>query len=210
MDSRRRLLLFIYSTPNIVGALLGLFGLALYFMGVIDNFWILIVIGLYIIGVLATPKSPVYDLQIQNQLSVDEIRSELEALTRKIRGKAPKEILAKVESIKGSILEVLPQLVDMSSSDQNIFVIRQTALDYLPQTLENYLNLPKAYANVHPIKDGKTARQLLVEQLDILDREMKEIVQDIYKSDEQRLVAHGRFLQDKFGQSGLLIGRPES
>jgi hypothetical protein len=209
MDSRRRFLLFIYSTPNIVGALLGLFGLVLFFTGVIGRFWILIVIGLYFIGVLATPKSEVYNLKIQNQLSAEEIRDELENLMRKIRGKAPKEILAKVEGIKDSILQVLPQLVDLSSSDRDIYVIRQTALEYLPETLQNYLNLPRAYANVHPIKDGKTARQLLGEQLDILDREMKEIVEDIYKSDSQRLMAHGRFLEDKFGKSSLLIGRAE-
>jgi hypothetical protein len=59
------------------------------------------------------------------------------------------------------------------------------------------LNLPRAYANAQPIKDGKTARQLLVGQLDILDRE--------YKSDSQRLMAHGRFLQDTFGQNNLLV-----
>jgi hypothetical protein len=205
MDSRRRFLLFIYSTPNIVGALLGLFGLVLFFTGVIGRFWILIVIGLYFIGVLATPKSEVYNLKIQNQLSAEEIRDELENLMRKIRGKAPKEILAKVEGIKDSILQVLPQLVDLSSSDRDIYVIRQTALEYLPETLQNYLNLPRAYANVHPIKDGKTARQLLGEQLDILDREMKEIVEDIYKSDSQRLMVHGRFLEDKFGKSSELI-----
>jgi hypothetical protein len=40
-------------------------------------------------------------------------------------------------------------------------------------------------------------RQLLVEQLDILDRE--------YKSDSQHLMAHGRFLQDTFGQNNLLV-----
>jgi len=209
MDARRRFLLFLYSTPNIVGALLGLLGLALYFVGLIDRFWILIVLGLYLIGVLATPKSPVYNLQIQNQLSADEIRGELDTLIRKIRGKVPKEILAKVESIKDSIMQVLPQLVDLSSSDRNIYVIRQTALEYLPETLENYLNLPRAYSNVHPIKEGKTAKVLLSEQLDILDQEMKEIVQDIYRSDSQRLMAHGRFLQDKFGKSELLVGETE-
>jgi CRP-like cAMP-binding protein len=48
-----------------------------------------------------------------------------------------------------------------------------------------------------PIKDGKTARQLLVGSR-YPDREMKDRT-DIYQSDSQRLMAHGRFLQDTLG-----------
>ena len=66
--------------------------------------------------------------------------------------------------------------------------------EYLPTALQNYLSLPPAFANLHPVRDGKTARQLLNEQLDILDPEMKEIVVDISANDTQKLLAHGRFL----------------
>jgi hypothetical protein len=198
MQNRQRWLLFFYSTQNIVGSLLGILGLALFFLGIIGQYWFFIVIGLYGIGVLATPRSPTYELGLQNQLTVDDIRKGLEALVQKIRGKVPKDILSKVESIKSSILEVLPQILDLSNSDYNVYLIKQTALDYLPEALSNYLNLPAAYATLHPVKDGKTARQLLSEQLDLLDQEMKEVVQDVYSNDIARLTAHGRFLQDKF------------
>jgi hypothetical protein len=201
MTRRQRLLVYLYSTPNIIGSLLGLVGLALFFLGVIDKFWILIVLGLYGIGVLATPKSSTYELRLRNELTVDEIRVELEGLVNKIRRKVPKDIFTRVESIKNSILEILPRIGDLNSSDYTVYTIRQTALEYLPETLENYLNLPRAYVSLHPIKDGKTANQLLVDQLDLLDREMKEIVQDYYRNDTERLMAHGRFLKEKFGTS---------
>jgi hypothetical protein len=201
MNIGNRLLLFVYSTPNIVGAFLGIIGLLLYFSGLIDRFWFLIVIGLYGIGILATPRSPSYELVFKNRRTIDEIREELESLIHKIRGKVPKDIFEKVISIKTSIMDVLPQIADLSSSDHNIYLIQQTALDYLPASLENYLNLPKAYANLHPVRNGKTARQLLVEQLDLLDQEMKAVVRDLYSKDMQRLVAHGRFLQDRFHNS---------
>jgi hypothetical protein len=205
MRKPSNLLLFLYSTPNIVGSVLGLVGLGLYFLGIIQQFWLLIVIGLYVIGVLATPKSPTYELQLRNQLSVEEIRAELQDLVRKVQSKLPKEVLERVISIKNSIIEVLPQIIDLGSSDYNIYLIQQTAMDYLPSALESYLNLPKAYANLHPIKDGKTAKQLLIDQLDLLDIEMKEVVQEVYRNDTQRLIAHGRFLQDKFQKSLLEI-----
>ena len=131
MNSRQRFLLFLYSTPNIVGSLLGILGLLLFFTGIIGQYWFLIVVGLYGIGVLATPHSPTYELSLKNQLTVEDIRGELEDLVRKIQGKVPKEVMDLVQSIKASIIEVLPQIVDLSSSDYNISLIKQTALDYL-------------------------------------------------------------------------------
>jgi hypothetical protein len=52
----RRILLFLYSTPNLVGCLLGLGGLALYALGIIGPYAPLIVVGLYLIGVLLAPR----------------------------------------------------------------------------------------------------------------------------------------------------------
>jgi hypothetical protein len=205
MNNRQRLMLFLYSTPNIVGSLLGILGLVLFFLGIIGPFWFLIVVGLYVIGVLATPHSPTYELSLKNQLTVDDIRAELEGLVRKIQGKVPKEVMDLVQSIKTSIVEVLPQIVDLSGSDYNIFLIKQTALDYLPESLQNYLNLPPAYANLRPVKDGKTSKQLLIEQLSLLDSEMKEVVQAIYSNDTQKLMAQGQFLKEKFQKSALAL-----
>lgn len=204
MRTRDRILLFLYSTPNIVGSLLGLAGLLLFFLGVIQDFWLFIVVGLYLIGVLVTPKQTAYDLSIQTQVSAEEIRAQLDALVRKIRKRMPTEVLAKIESIKASIDSILPILAASNLGDRNVFTIRQTVFEYLPTALENYLSLPPAFANLHPVRDGKTARQLLNEQLDILDREMKEIVVDMSANDTQKLLAHGRFLEQKFNQADFL------
>jgi hypothetical protein len=198
MDQRQRALLFLYSTPNIVGCLLGILGLVLFFLGIINQFWFLIVIGLYGIGVLATPHSPTYELGLKNQLTANDIREELDDLIRQIKGKVPKDVLDIVQSIKASILEVLPQIVDLSGSDYNVYTIKQTALDYLPASLQNYLNLPPAYANLHPVKDGKTSKQMLLDQLSLLDQEMKEVVQAVYANDTQKLMVQGQFLKEKF------------
>ncbi len=193
-----RLRFFLSSAPNLVGSFLGLMGLGLYFLGIIHQFWLLIVIGLYLIGLLATPKNTPHDLQLRKQLGVEELRADLEDMVRKMRRRLPKDAFERVKSIKNSVVEVLPQINDLGSSDHNIYLIQQTALDYLPATLEAYINLPKAYANDQPIRNGKTARQLLIEQLDLLDREMKQVVQEVYRNDTQQLIVHGRFLQDTF------------
>lgn len=204
MKWQDRLLLYLYSTPNIVGSLLGIAGLLLYFVGIIDAYWLLIVVGLYLIGVLVTPRREHVELAIQHQVSVEEIRRQLNDLVRKIEKRTPPEILAKVQRIKESIFSILPVLATASAGDRNVYIIRQTALDYLPKAIENYLNLPPAFANVHPVREGKTARQLLNEQLDILEREMGEIVEVVAANDTQKLLAHGRFLEQKFQQEDFL------
>ncbi|MFZ5916533.1 MAG: hypothetical protein ACOYZ7_06350 [Chloroflexota bacterium] len=206
MTRRQRALLFLYSNGNIAGSILGLLGLLLFFLGFIQQFWLFIVLGLYGIGVLVTPKSPTYDLRLRQQLTADQIREGLENLVRSIRKSVPKDILSRVESIKKAILDILPYIADLSSGDYDIYTIRQTALDYLPETLQNYLNLPPAFRNLHPVRDGKTAKQLLAEQLDLLDQQMKEITQDFYRNDTQRLMAHGRFLEAKFRQTDVWFG----
>ena len=203
---RRRLLLFLYSTPNMVGSLLGLMGLILYFTGIIKSYWFFIVAGLYAIGVLATPKTPTYDLRLSHQLTVEELRRALEKLVQSIRDKVPPDILTKVQNITASIQDILPRIADVNSGDYNIYVIRQTALEYLPETLQNYLNLPRAFARLHPLKNGKTAQQLLSEQLDLLEAKMREIVEDFHHDDAQQLLVHGRFLEQKFRKSDVWLG----
>jgi hypothetical protein len=215
MGANQRLLLFLYSNGNIAGSALGILGLILFFIISVmlggSALLLLIVPALYAIGWLAAEMlgSPAAELRVRQQLTAEEIRDQLEALVRSIRKQVPREILAKVESIKDSILEILPNIVDITSADRDIYTIRQTALDYLPETMENYLKLPPAFRTLHPIKDGKTAKQLLLEQLDVLDREMQQIVVDFYRNDSQKLMAHGRFLESRFHETDIWSGAGE-
>lgn len=199
--TQRQLLLFLYSTPNMVGATLGLIGIALFLTDVIHNYWLLIILGLYAIGYIATPRNPQLTLQLHQALGTEELRQELDTLVARVRKRLPKEILVQVEEIKTLILEMLPTISDMEQADRNLYLVRQTVLDYLPQALEHYLSLPPAYANLHPIQDGKTARLLLEEQLTLLRDQMQQIQRDLHQRDADALVAHTRFLQETIGQS---------
>jgi hypothetical protein len=194
----RKLLLYLYSTPNIAGSLLGLAGLGLFFAGLIKSYWVFIVIGLYLVGYSVTPKSKSIVLQLNHEFDAETLRRSLDQLISKIRKRVSAEVLAKVESIKESIITVLPRLSEYESSAYDIHVIRQTALDYLPEMLETYLKLPTAYARLHTVRDGKTSKDLLLEQLEILDAEMQKVVIDLHKNDTQALITHGRFLKNKF------------
>ena len=200
----RKLLLFLYGTPNLVGSLLGLAGLGLYFGGVINRYWLFIVVGLYAAGVLLTPKRQAADFTLQRDLAADDIREALENLIGRVQRKVPKEVLTKIESIKESIFTILPKLDALTGGAQSAYIVRQTALEFLPEALQNYLNLPPAFANVHPLKDGKTAKTLLLEQLGLLAKTMEQMVEDAHRNDAEKLLVHGRFLEERFRKVDLL------
>jgi hypothetical protein len=202
MNKRRRFLIFLYSKPNLVGSVLGLLGLVLHFAGVIGDFWFPIILGLYAAGVLLTPKDEQTERALKNRMTVRDLQDDLASLERKARRRLPKDAQEKVASIRAVLCEILPTVSDLDSGDYNVYIIRQMAEEYLPQTLQNYLKLPKGYARFHPVKDGKTPHQLLMEQLNLLDSVMKEISQDFFRNDTQGMMVHGRFLEDKFGKDG--------
>jgi len=198
-------MLFLYGNKNIAGSLAALAALGLFFVGVIHQLWLPIVLGAYGIGYLATPSSKALETSLSAQMSSAQVKTALDALTSDIQGRVPKEVLALVQSISQSIIAILPTLAqDANASDQNTYTIRQTALEYLPETLKNYLKLPVAFRNLYPVQDGKTATALLIEQLTLLDGKMKEIVANYLSNDSQALVANGRFLADKFKTESFL------
>jgi hypothetical protein len=59
--------------------------------------------------------------------------------------------------------------------------------------------MPRGFADQKPVAGEKTPRDLLAEQLDVLEREMLEIADAVNRADVDRLIVNGRFLADRFG-----------
>jgi hypothetical protein len=111
---------------------------------------------------------------------------------------------AHLVSIRAAVSEVLPRLMGARGADSDLYTVRETVLRYLPETLSNYVTLPPVFRGTRPLKDGKTARQLLADQLEVLDSTMGEIVANVAKADAQALLANGKFLEMKFRQPDFL------
>jgi len=179
--------------------------LALFFLGVIHNYWIEIVAGSYALGYLAVPESPKFESDLNAAMTNDQIVAALDKLVADARPLVSPAILSLIESIRQSIVSILPNMGKGNAAiDQNTYTIRQTAIEYLPQTLKRYLSLPPAYRNTFPVQEGKTATQLLIEQLTLLDDTMKKIVANFLADDTQALLANGRFLTSKFQNEDFL------
>jgi hypothetical protein len=203
---QQRILKYLYSTKNIVGSLLALVGLVLFFVGVVGALWPVIVIGLYLMGVLVTPGTATIDLR--SGFDPDDVRHALDHEVHAVSGRVPAEVLGKVQSIQQIILGILPRSGALPPGSPELFVVERTATDYLPTALESYLNLPRAYATLHPVQDGKTAKQVLMDQLALLESKMSEVADDVHRNDTDRLLANGRFLEERFGRSALSLDSP--
>lgn len=202
-----RALLFLYSDANIAGCALALAGPLLMFAGLIGPGWLLITAGLYLAGWLigwTVRRAPDLERRIENSLTIDETIERLDALVTRVAPQLSPEMNGHLASVRGSVSEVLPRLVDTRSFDTDLFTVRETVLRYLPETLANYVALPPVFRTTHALKDGKTAVQLLAEQLALLDVKMREIVANVAGADAQALLANGRFLEAKFRQPDFL------
>jgi hypothetical protein len=203
-----RLLLFLYSTANIAGCALALLGPALLFAGVIGPGWGFITAGLYGAGWAvgwAGRRAPEVERRIEDSLTVEQTLEHLDRLVQQVQPQLSADMQAHLASVRTSVAEVLPRLVGARSHDADLFTVRETVLRYLPETLANYVALPPAFRSTQALKDGKTARQLLGEQLALLDEKMLEIVANVSSADAQALLANGKFLEMKFQQPDFLV-----
>jgi hypothetical protein len=194
-------LLFLYSTANLVGCLWGVIGLTAFFV-IKQTIWLYLVPGLYLGGYLITPNAPINAGQWRNgnEISGQELKIQLEALIKRISKRVSPVELNKVIAIKEAILMLLPRLEEMNAGDYDLHIVKQTVTDYLPKMLMTYLELPPAFARMHKMRNGKTAQQILMEQLAILENQMNQIVISANRHDAESLIAQGEFLKSKFAE----------
>jgi hypothetical protein len=197
---------YLTSTKNIAGSVGALGGLALFFTGVVGPLWPLVVAGLYGVGALLAPRERTVDLR--SGVDIRDISKSLDRLLRTVHGRVPDEIERQVRRVAGTIQGILPRTGQLPPGSQELFILQRTVADYLPTSLEAYMNLPRAYAALHPLRGTKTAQQILAEQLDLLQQQMDEVADAVAKNDADRLLAQGRFLEERFGPSDLSIEGP--
>jgi hypothetical protein len=114
-----------------------------------------------------------------------------------------------VGEIRLEILALLPHASGFPMGSRDLFVLQRTSTDYLQTSIEAYLALPRSGAASSVLPGGRTALQVLSDQLDLLLWKTGEIGETICQQDSERLLAHGRFLEESFGRpSGDLTPPP--
>ncbi len=198
---RQRTRLWWWSNRNLLGLALACIGPALRLAGLIGPGWLAITAGLYAIGVLLAPSSPKLERRLADDLDHEALAARLDELSRQAAPALAASSRQHLESICRTVHELLPRLAGALAGDEHAYTVRETIIRYLPETLANYVALPTAFRLTCVVQDGRTARQLLDEQLALLDQRLQEISRQLAEGDAQALLAHGRFLQDRFGRA---------
>jgi hypothetical protein len=206
----QRVQLFLYSPGNILGCLMAMGGLGLFLGGVIHSYWWAIVAGLYGAGVLGWPGNDLAETAERTELSTEMLAQQVRKLVDSVARGLPTDALGSLQSIQATLSELLPRLNELRDrgiiSAKDSFTVVETVRRYLPDTLAAYLRLPKFYAQMQALADGRTASETLLEQLRVLDTSLKDVAKSAFAGDAETLVTNGQFLRDKF--SAKLAFRP--
>ena len=116
------------------------------------------------------------------------------------RAELPIDVRVKVEQIRRKVEVLLGYASRFPPFSKDLFLVQQTASEYLPRTIDAYLALPTEDGDRILISTGKTALQELKDQLDLLDSKLNDIAEDLQRQDVDRLLANRRFLEERFGR----------
>lgn len=195
------------TTKNLTG--LGLAGagvLAEIFVG-LGPFWPAVLVGLYTAGALLAPPEKVdFTGALGSGTDLRKLREDLAALDRSLlpnRARLGQDAGTKVDTLIGVLDDILDRGEALSGSSKQLTVLESTIRDYLPTSLETYLNLPRTYAMSSRQAGRKSAHEELLGQLDILIREAGKILDAVLENDSSALANQGRFLEEKFRTSSF-------
>jgi hypothetical protein len=195
------------STKNILGSGLAAGAVVAQLAVGLGPLWPLIVVASYAVGALVAPRERVdLRLGVGESASAEDLASQLRLLRKSLGAEARRlddDANVIVLRILGTLDDVVERWDDLASAPDQSHVIERMVLDYLPTSIQNYLNLPRAFALTSRVAGKKTAHEELLQQLEILDRASDEIRTAVYARQVQTLTDQTTFLKDKFTPSSL-------
>ncbi len=117
------------------------------------------------------------------------------------RGAVPAVVASRVTRVCRTVRDTIPRLSTLGSGSPWAYSVMATATDYLPEAVGGYLRLPREFADSRPVDRGRTSLMVLIDQLDLLGATMDQVYDAVCRADAAALVAHGRFLSEKFGHA---------
>jgi len=199
------------STKNIAGSVLGIAALGAQVVFGLGPLWPVVVLAMYAVGALVAPRDKI-DLRpgplhgnggvasaadLSAQLAV--LRRSLTVETRRL----PDDARSRLARILDALDQIVARWSDLAGAADQAHTVEQMILDYLPTSIQRFLNLPRSFALSGRVEGRKSAQEELVDQLDILETESDRIRTALYAQDLAALEDQSRFLREKFGRSEL-------
>lgn len=129
----------------------------------------------------------------------------LDAFIADTEDRVPPIVEARILRISETVRQTIPRLDQLGAGSANAHAVLRTATSYLPEAVASYLRLPRDFADRRAVSGSKTSLAILCDQLDLLASKMDDLFDAACRADADALIAHGRFLADKFGSGALAI-----
>jgi hypothetical protein len=197
MQLADRFIAYLRSRRNLVGGALALVGAGL---AIADPAGpvaaVVLVAGFYALGAAAVRPSPAisrFGFEPKQVLKV--LQDEIVAVS----GRVPPDIIVRIQRIELIIrTQIIPRLDVLPPGSLDLYLIERTASDYLPRAVEHYLRLPADYTASPDATRSPSAHDVLIAELAVLENGMKRVAEVVHRSDMDRLLAHHRFISDRF------------
>lgn len=195
---------YLTSWKHLAASALGLLGVGLVVAGHVGPQGLIVPLAFYVGAALAVPGTPAisrydFDPRRVQQAMADEIG--------RVSGRVPPEVIARIQRIEITLrTQILPRLECLPVGSPELFLVERTACDYVPTAVDAYLRLPGGYVSSQPGTRGRKAIDVLLDELDFLDAEMRLVAAVIHRIDMDRLLAHERFLAERFRREDASAG----
>ena len=131
----------------------------------------------------------------------EDLLASLDQVESMAAGAAPAPVASRVRRVDQVVRDTIPRLPSLGAGSPQAYSVMATATDYLPEAVGGYLRLPRQFADSRPVDRGKSSLMILIDQLDLLAATMDQVFDAVCREDADALVAHGRFLAEKFGSA---------
>ena len=189
---------YLTSRQHLAGTGLALVGAGMALADPVGPAGAVLVIGFYLLGAAAVPSNPAIRRYGYDPSDV------LKAMQREISavsGRVPPDVILRMQRIELTIRsEIVPRLDCLPPGSLELYLVERTARDYLPTALATYLRLPSDYVSPRPASQGWTPLQVLLDELDLLETQMRRVAEIVHHVDMDRLLAHRRFLNERFSR----------
>lgn len=197
------------SGKNIAGSALATAAIATQLVVGLGPLWPLVVLASYGVGALVVPQDRIdLRLGVGAGASAADLSEQLRLLRRAMKSDT-RRLTDDANKILVRILDALDEILvrwdELASAPDQRHVVERMVLDYLPTSVQTFLNLPRTFALSSRVEGRKTAHEELIEQLTILEKESDRIRTAVFTREVEALSDQSRFLREKFARSELEI-----
>lgn len=143
------------------------------------------------------------DLKVTtHDLSVTQIKTDLEELRFVLKDKIPEKAFKSFEKIVNTV-DILSQQETAFNEWKNNYSDQSSDLidilyKHIPESLNRYFSVPKALADTQKHRNGKNAHELLNETFAIFEHRFSEIAKEVTSENLNNLKTYKSFVQTKF------------